>query len=463
MTRRMPQSLTLRLTLLFSLAALLVLLVLGAAVNYSINQHFIAQDVMMLTPKLTHLQQVFSKVRNGDDLQRVYRQLQGEMASSHGLAIVIMDIDGKVLFPQNTAHAPFLINSNSLSPNPFIWKKGSETFRGISSVLEAPYNKLPKSHITVGLEISHHKAFLASFQRFMWGSVVIAVFIMGLLSWLVARHGLLPLKQLIATASKVTADKLDYRLPVDSIPLELKELTNTLNNMLSRLEDSFKRLSDFSSDLAHELRTPISSLKTQTQVALSRTRTVHEYQEILYSNAEELDHMARMVSDMLFLAKSDNGLIIPNAESINLKEEVQNLFEFYEALAETRSLKLFTEGSETIVGDRLMLRRAVSNLLSNAIAYSQQGSSVNILIKRRNTVTVGISIESHGETISPEHLSRLFDRFYRMDSSRIRSSEGVGLGLAITHSIIKAHGGNISVRSDQGRTCFDIELPVSQI
>jgi two-component system heavy metal sensor histidine kinase CusS len=281
---------------------------------------------------------------------------------------------------------------------------------------------------------------------------------MGLLGWVATYRALTPLRAIKQGAASVTASKLSYRLSQDEIPAELADLVKTLNDMLARLEESFRRLSDFSSDLAHELRTPISNLMTQTQVSLSKTRSVTEYQDILSSNSEELERMARMVSDMLFLAKADNGLMTTSAEKVALDDEVRSLFDFYEALADASTVKLVVQGEASVTADRLMLRRALSNLLSNAIRHADAGTTVRVTLETKED-TVRITCENTGTGIAPEHLSRLFDRFYRVDASRQRSSEGAGLGLPITQSIIHAHAGSISVSSEGGITRFDMTLP----
>ncbi|PPC97759.1 MAG: two-component sensor histidine kinase, partial [Methylotenera sp.] len=215
----------------------------------------------------------------------------------------------------------------------------------------------------------------------------------------------------------------------------------------------------FSSDLAHELRTPISNLMTQTQVALSKERSADEYREVLYSNLEEYERLARMIADMLFLAKADNGLIIPSSEVVDLSTEVRELFGFYEAIADEQGVNLVLAGEGTVKGDKLMLRRALSNLLSNAIRHTTYGGSVKVFINQSKSKEMSIAIENFGETIAKEYLPRLFDRFYRVDPSRQKASDGAGLGLAITKSIIEAHQGKIQVLSLNGSTRFEITIP----
>jgi len=199
---------------------------------------------------------------------------------------------------------------------------------------------------------------------------------------------------------------------------------------------------------------------TQTQVALSKARSVDEYQEILASNLEEYDRLARMTSDMLFLAKADHGLIVPQRDTVDLASELRQLSEFYEPLAEESGITLSVRGDGTVTGDRLMLRRALSNLLSNALRYTERDRTIVASVTARSDGSVVVGVENPGPEIPPDHLAHLFDRFYRADPSRTRgSSEVAGLGLAITKSIVDAHRGRISVTSTDGTTRFEIVLP----
>jgi two-component system heavy metal sensor histidine kinase CusS len=198
---------------------------------------------------------------------------------------------------------------------------------------------------------------------------------------------------------------------------------------------------------------------TQTQVALSRARSAEEYREVLYSNAEEYERLARMIADMLFLAKADNGLIMPRREKVDLAAEVRELFEFYDALAEDQGVRLELAGSGTVDGERLMIRRAISNLLSNAISHTPRNGCVCVLITCAEDGGVRLAVENPGDGIAAEHLPRVFDRFYRVDPSRQRSTDGAGLGLAITKSIVAAHAGTVRAFSSGGLTRFEISFP----
>ena len=167
-----------------------------------------------------------------------------------------------------------------------------------------------------------------------------------------------------------------------------------------------------------------------------------------------------MIADMLFLAKAENKQIIPHQEQLELAAEVADMLEFYGVLAEENEIHLSVVGHGAVFGDRLMLRRAISNLLSNALRYTPVGGTVTVRIETQIDEEIQLTVENTGACIAPEHLPRLFDRFYRTDSARQRTTEGSGLGLAITRSILLAHGGDVSVSSAEGITRFTLSLPV---
>ena len=275
------------------------------------------------------------------------------------------------------------------------------------------------------------------------------------LGWFATWRGLRPVQKMAKVAEGISAQHLSERLEVEHTPTELKSLAIAFNDMLDRLESALEKLSDFSSDLAHEIRTPINNLMTQTQVCLARNRDINIYQEVLFSNLEEFERLARMVSDMLFLAKAEHGLNLQNLQNIDLVKEVTALFDFYDALAAEKNMILQQTGSGNVKGDPAMLRRALSNLLSNAVKYGNKNSTIRIKLQQNLDNTI-FSIENEGPEISPEQLSRLFDRFYRTDASRQRTEEGTGLGLAITKSILDMLGATIQAESLNGRIIFTI-------
>jgi two-component system heavy metal sensor histidine kinase CusS len=379
--------------------------------------------------------------------------------------VSLATLEGRTLF--ETANAAFPqrlleIGSDGApegEPKLMSWEQHGHVYRGFAAVVPTDAAEIPRVVVAMAVATDEHHRFMIVLNRSLWIAIAAGIVLTAVLGWIAARRGLAPVWEMARVAHRVTASRLDDRLPVGMLPVELHELARAFNEMLSRLEDSFRRLSEFSSDLAHELRTPIGNMMTQTQVALSRSRTAEEYREVLYSNSEEFDRLARMIADMLFLAKADHGLIVPRSESVELASEVQELFEFYDALAEDRGVDLKLIGAGLVAGERLMIRRAISNLLSNAINHTPKGGTIVVQIEPIGTGEIKLSVDNPGEGIAPEHLSRVFDRFYRVDLSRKRSTEGAGLGLAITKSIMAAHRGSVDVLSEGGRTRFEIRFP----
>ena len=228
--------------------------------------------------------------------------------------------------------------------------------------------------------------------------------------------------------------------------------------MLDRLQIGFNRLSEFSSDIAHELRTPLTNIMTQTQVVLSSSRSVEEYQDVLGSNIEELERLNKTIRDILYLAKSENQLLHSNKEMLKLEELVSSLLEFYGFIADEKGVDLTLEGSATQFGDKVMLQRAIGNIISNALRYCDKESIITIQILENENFNI-IKIANHGETIPEQSLPFIFERFYRVDKSRKHSqSIGAGLGLPIAKSIVQAHGGSISVVSVNQKTEFTLVL-----
>lgn len=456
-------SITLRLTLLFASASSIVLLLLGFLIGASVEQHFEAQDMEVLSGRLELAQHALAKAHSTTELDALPQLFDDSLVGHQGLAVVVVAPDGKILFATSGAAFPQALldrRASADSTRPLAWRTSTnQPLRGISALAPTAIKGAPPAIVGVAIDISHHEHFMSSFRVTLWSFVVLAAFVTGFLGWIAARRGLAPLQAIKRKAADITAHRLDSRLPVDSVPVELLGLVNTLNEMLTRLENSFKQLSDFSSDIAHELRTPVSNLLTQTQVTLSKDRNSDEYRDVLASNIEEFERLSRMISDMLFLAKSENHLIVPHREQLDLRDEVNGLFEFYEILSEDKSIAMSCSGSGRVSGDRLMLRRAISNLLSNALRYTPVGGRIAVHIDDTGNSLVRLSVENTGAVIPAEHLPRLFDRFYRVDGSRQRFSEGVGLGLAITRSIMRAHGGDAFVRSDQTSTVFELTLP----
>ncbi|MBC2382259.1 heavy metal sensor histidine kinase [Pseudomonas sp. WS 5106] len=314
--------------------------------------------------------------------------------------------------------------------------------------------------VLLSLDRMDDQALLSAYLRATVIALPMLLILIGMGAWWLVQRGLAPLKQFSQVAAKVTTQDLTHRLAVDNLPFELGELAQGFNVMLKRLDAGVQQLSQFSDDLAHELRAPLTNLMGKAQVTLSRQRPPDEYKAVLESNTEELERLARIVSDMLFLAQVSHPAARASFTPVSLADEAQRVMELFALSAEDKQLSLTLSGDAQVRGDRLMIQRALSNLLSNAIRHSPQGAHISLLVEAYGN-NASISVSNPGAGIEAHHLPHLFERFYRVDSSRARTEGGTGLGLAIVRSIMILHLGQAEVRSlPGGFTLFRLVFPL---
>ena len=419
MAAKRPFSLATRLTFFISLATIIAFFAFTWIMIHSVKAHFEERDVHDLRQLSTTLETVLD---HADYPQaRRLEIVKNIIAGYANVFICLDDGQGNILFQ---------------SPN------GPD----LSHMLSTP-------GLAMQLRDGNVISWTDPQPRAIISLLIIAIVLF------VVYQGHKPIRQISRQIQNITSRDLDVRLDPQAVPVELERLALSFNHMLERIEDVFTRQSNFSADIAHEIRTPITNLVTQTEIALSQSRSQQELEEVLYSNLEEFSRMSRMVSDMLFLAQADNNQLIPEQQALDLAEEVHKVFEFFEAWAEEKAVALRFVGSPCrVTGDPLMLRRAISNLLSNAIRYTPAGQAVTIQLSE-SAETVRLVVENPGTPIAAEHLPRLFDRFYRVDPSRQRKGEGSGIGLAIVKSIVGAHHGSVAAQSDLRSTRFIVVLP----
>ena len=442
-----------------------VLFAFGWAVERSINEHFIQQDVDELNAVAQALKYTMTTLPSDTGPEQLRQRLAKAVSGHHNVQYSIAFDTGNQVYATPGFFAEQFASfvqpvSEITSGTVATWQNEGQTYRvAVLQTTSEEFPELGALTITVAMGIDFHLHYLEDFGNYLRLIIVLACLIAILATWFLVYQGHAPIRRISSEIRRVRSDQLHIRLEPDAVPVELVELALSFNDMLERLEDVFRRLSDFSGDIAHELRTPITNLNTQTQVALSQSRSVEQYREVLYSNLEEYERMAKMVSDMLFLAKADNNLLKPELVKIDFEEEVAVLFDYFGAWAEDQEVDLEMISEQVcILGDRLMVRRALSNLLSNAIRHCPAGGRVAVQFGAASD-EAWLHIQNSGVVIPAEHLVHIFDRFYRPDASRQRSGEGAGLGLAIVKSIIEAHGGNISAHSTTELTTFEIRLP----
>lgn len=274
--------------------------------------------------------------------------------------------------------------------------------------------------------------------------------VVALGAWLIARTSLGPLRSFHRLAASIEARSLSQRVSTAGLPTELADLASEFNRMLERIDNSYRRLQEFSGDLAHEMRTPVATLLGRTQVALSQTRSVAELRELLEGNVDELERLARLISDMLFIARADHGEDALQPELLQLAEEARHVAEFLSLVADERGIAIVVTGQAAVRADRLLVQRAITNLVSNAVRHADAQTQVTIAISAQQGEPT-LAVSNQGGGIPDADLERIFDRFYRVDPGRARWQGGTGLGLAIVRSIMSAHGGRVFARSTPGK------------
>jgi two-component system heavy metal sensor histidine kinase CusS len=267
------------------------------------------------------------------------------------------------------------------------------------------------------------------------------------------RCSLRPLLDLADQTRAIDVGRAKQRLSLDEPAEELQPLIEQFNSLMQRVDRTYAQLEGFNADVAHELRTPLANLIGQTELALSRERSNAELEDTLTSNLEELQRMAGIINDMLFLAQADRGVKARRGEPVSLADLVRQVAEFHEAPMEDAQLSLVIDGDIRMPVDEALIKRAVSNLLGNAIRYAEKGSQLCVRIGTEADGSARLWMENQGPSIEAEHLPRLFDRFFRADASRCEMAKPHhGLGLSIVAAIARMHDGSAIAESAGGRT-----------
>lgn len=438
-------------------------------IETSFEKFSIQQNVTELNSVIVSIERELSYYSPDDNRDEFFQNLLLILTGHHHLFVYIIDDSGKIVY---RTRGPNL--AIALSPNDFE-RIINENSTAISNIDKSSY-RIAASRIMVdnGSQFTTIVAIGRDLQiefisrlRSGLGLLIVIACVLALLASLVTIYFTQkPINRLIKKIERINLKSLNYRIPTSSVPTKYVSLVRAFNNMLNRMEDVFHRQRDFTADLAHEMRTPITNLTTQTQIVLSNARSTYEYREILYSNLEEYEKMSQMISDMLFLAQADNRQLVPKLIDIDLHNMITLMCDYFEPLTDEKHISFSIEGEcSHIQGDKIMLGRAISNILSNAIRYTPEKEKITITLSQVTEKRVKIIISNPGNKIESKHLPHLFDRFYRVDESRHRSGSetysGAGIGLAIVKSIIETHRGSIYVESDDLSTRFVINLPTA--
>ena len=304
--------------------------------------------------------------------------------------------------------------------------------------------------IQIALDISYERALIDDYKRVMIIVLIAGFLLASLLGVIITRKGLKPLNEITRSIGNISSNRLHERIGSRPWPRELVVLAESFDGMLMRLEDSFRRLRQFSADLAHELRTPIHNLIGETEVALSRNRTADDYRRVLESNMEEYGRLVTMIESLLFLARADKTEISINKNRLNARESLESIVDFYKPLFEEHHITVDVEGEGWVYADPVLYRRVINNVVSNAVKFTPDHGSVDLVIHNRSDQTE-IEIIDSGCGIAADDLTHIFDRFYRADRSRTGSKDGAGLGLSIVKAIMELHRGEVTITSEPGK------------
>ncbi|MGD0894015.1 MAG: heavy metal sensor histidine kinase [Terracidiphilus sp.] len=340
--------------------------------------------------------------------------------------------------------------------------RNGKSFRVISAIAAVGSPATQTDTLQIAVDVSQKETLLARYRLWFWVVLLATFIIFPLVGYQIARQGIRPVEEMATTARHISSTNLRERIHPEGYPFELASLASTFNQMLDRLEESFERISRFSADIAHDLRTPVNNIRGEAEVALARARTVDEYRDVLESSLEEAVRLSELIGDLLFLARTESPLTELNRESVNIFELLTTVRDYYEASATDAAVSLVVNddsGQLNAQLDRSLMLRAVSNLVSNAIAHTPAGGTVTLAATSEGAA-IRIEVSDTGIGIPADALPRVFDRFFRVDPSRSKISGSTGLGLAIVQGILTLHGGGTEIASQFGRgTRVTLRIP----
>lgn len=447
------RSLSARLTLAIATVAITVLGVVAVSLLRTLELELDRAQQQELTGKVDVVHHFLREVHGENDLLQLRHHLDDVLIGDGELRIWLISDDGAVIY--GGQHRP---RSEAAGDGQLrVWREDGLPLKGRRVELPAG-EVLPRMQLIVALDTRPQKRLLERYRRSLVLICGVGVLLMITAAAWLARRSLKPVARLSREAAGIQPADLSRRLsPVATA--ELQPLVESFNRALDRVAGAYQHLEAFSADVAHELRTPLAALINATEVTLKRPRPAEELAELLGAQLEQLRELAGMVNDMLFLAKADRGQEAIERQPVDLREQAQAVADFFEAALEEQHQLLHIEGAGQVSGSATLLRRALVNLVGNAMRYTEPGQRVVIAI---DTVPgrVRVAVRNPGPAIDPQALPRLFERFYRGESSRQRTGDHHGLGLAIVRAVVQLHDGQTFAQSANGVTEVGFELPV---
>ncbi|MDR5855765.1 heavy metal sensor histidine kinase [Caballeronia sp. LZ062] len=460
--RLLPRTLRSRLTVLVGLLTSVILAASELAIYESLKGKidFTAAEQMhsMLTAIASHLE----KVRSADEVPRDTSKWIDPLHGHRNMDLAIFDSTGRSLVETSTFTDAGTVRNTATRGRFVTFDARGGTVRYLVADVRTSSPGGQVMRVAIQYDRSYDLSLLRHQAYTIAVIAVIGVLLATSLAYGIAYFGLVPLRRLILSAEQMSSSRLAHPLPPLETSGELKELEHAFNGMLARLNESFTRLSQFSSNLAHDMRTPLNNLQTAAQVVLARPRGPDDYREVIESSVDEYQRLSRMIDDMLFLARSERADAQMDVRRLDARAESARVVGYYEPLAEDADVTILVVGDAALDADLMLFQRALSNLISNALAHAPADSDITVTCSESDDMTT-VAVSDSGEGIPEEHLDRVFDRFYRVDPSRHNSASGTGLGLAIVRSIMDLHKGESGVRSEPGKkTTFWLRFPKRQ-
>ena len=458
-------SLTVRLALLFALLSLLVLGTVGIGLYRGLETQLELRDDAALVTRVDQIRTLLQDA-NTMDLIRDKPRLFENMLGNREALLVLRFVGQAPLIEVNPGQVaiPDLPSVASDARLTLATVRHTVDAKGIPFIAVAANAQTMEPNRTLqviaGRLMSERTHLLANYRDRIVLLVAAGALLAALAAFAVVRIGLAPLRQLARQTDSIGIANLSARLASAGVPRELSPLVDAFNAMLDRLAAGFAQMSQLSADMAHDLRTPIANLLGQTEVALGQKRSADQYQALLASNFEEFQRLSRMMDNMLFLARSEQPEATIECMLLDVSEEFVRMADYFEGLAADRNLGFALDGHGTVLADPILLRRALANLVANAVQYADPGSTI-LLASLESAGNMTLSVENEGEAIPASQLPRLFDRFYRADAARRGSAQSSGLGLSIVRTIMTLHGGHGSVESKDGKTRFSLVFPAA--
>jgi len=450
-----PRAIASQLVLLFTLAAAFVLSCGLGALYWIVVRHAFEEDNEVLADKVAAIR---SDLSTSGGIDVVAAQLKDVRPGDRTAYWIRVLSPNDTILAETPGMGPLLpasVFGNSRHPKDF--HADGRLFSLVTSELQLPPGRL---RIQIAQDRMADEHFMKQFAMLLTAVLALSVAASAGIAWSVTKRGLRPLGAMTSAVQRVGPKQLHERVASVGWPRELQPLAVAFDDMLGRLEDSFVRLSQFSADIAHELRTPIGNIRGEAEVALTRSRSPEEYREVIESTIAECQHLGQIVENLLFLARTEAAEGQLHRTVFNGRAAIEKIAAFHEPIAEEQQLTIRCEGETNFVADEILFSRAVNNLVENAIRHTAAGGAIDISIADRNSHTE-VAVRDNGAGIAQEHLARVFDRFYRADSSR--SSDGVGLGLSLVKSIMDLHGGTAAIQSESGQgTTVTLNFPRGQ-